>query len=246
MSTAPKKKFRLTELVLSEVSLVDRPANPLATVVLFKRHSEDTTMTEIEKLAAEKAALETQVTKQAADIAALTENLTKLNARQATIEAENESLKKATKPEDKKVELPKEAQDQINKALADAAESKAALEKMRDDQDTAVYVAKASGFKAIPQQPEEFGLVLKRISQNKSTPADIISLETVLKASDALIAKGLDSRGSDQGGSSTAADKLDSLAKEIAKADRTTYPVAYAKALELNPGLYKEYLAERN
>lgn len=242
------KKHRLTSLVLSEVSLVDRPANPLATVVLYKRDSsKETEMNEIEKLKAEKAELEARIAKQDGDIEELKKNLKALNDRQATLETENETLKKAGKKEDdKKVVLPPEAQAQIDKALADAAESKAALEKMRDDTDTAVYVAKASSLKAVPQKPEEFGLVLKRIAQNKATPADIIALDSVLKASDALIAKGLDSRGSDQGGSSGAAEQLDNMAKDIAKAEKITYPQAYAKALEQNPGLYTQYLSERN
>jgi regulator of replication initiation timing len=245
--TTKTKKHRLTQLVLSEVSLVDRPANPLAAVVLFKRDSsttEETAMSDeikkqLDQVTAEKAALATEITTLKTDLA-------KFNTEVATLTAERDELKKQLKPEDKPIELPQAAKDQIAKALAAADAAQTELAKMRDDQDTAIYVAKAADLKAVPQKPEEFGLVLKRISRNQATPADVIALETVLKASDTLIAKGLNESGNNHPDTgSSAAAKLDALANEISKSEKVTFPVAYAKALEKNPELYTQYLAER-
>lgn len=42
--------YNLSDIVLEEISLVDRPANPEATVVLYKRHDKDSTMSDFEKM----------------------------------------------------------------------------------------------------------------------------------------------------------------------------------------------------
>ncbi len=240
MSTKPKR-YRLTDLVLSEVSLVDRPANPLATVLLFKRDSsKETNMSDELKL---------QVAKQAADILAkdteiafLKGNLEKATTRLAETET---ALSKAVKLEDKPIELPPEAQAQIKKALDEAAAATTALAKMRDDHDTAVFTAKAANLKSLPQKAEEFGPVLKRIAQNKASPEDVIALETILKAADAALAKGLlTPAGNDSGASSVAADQLDAIAKKIAAEEKTDFAKAYVKAVDQNPALYSQYVRE--
>ena len=166
--------FQLTELILDEISLVDRPANPLASVILFKRDStKETDMTDEQKMAEAVA----KAAEAVAALAALTTERdflkTALDAQTpklAAAEAELTTLKATLKKDEPAPKLPPEAQAQIDKALADAAEATTELAKMRDDRDTLVFVGKASVLKALPQQPAEFGLVLKRIAQNKATP----------------------------------------------------------------------------
>lgn len=255
MSGAPKKlRHRLTELVLQEVSLVDRPANPRATVVLFKRDSsKEMDMTdEAKKLAdaiAKAGELAASVTAKDTEIAFLKGNLDKQTASLATVTTERDELsakvKELTKGEDKPIELPKEAQDQINKALADAAASREELAKMRDTADTAVYIAKATVLKSLPQKPEEFGPLLMRVARNKTTAEDVTALETLLKAADAAIETGvLREAGTNNSGSGVVADRIDNLAKEVMKSDRISYEAAYDKVITANPALYRQYTAE--
>lgn len=254
MSAKPKKlRHRLTELILQEVSLVDRPANPRATVVLFKRDSsKETDMTEAEakKLAEDVAKAGDLAKAQATEIEFLKGNLEKQTTSLAALTTERDELagkvKDLTKTEPKPIEIPKEAQAQIDEALAKVATAHEELAKMRDTSDTAIYVAKAAAFKALPQKPDEFGPVLLRVARNKATPEDVIAIETLLKGANSIIEEGgiFKQVGSDQGGSSVATDRIDVLAKEIAKSDKVTYETAYAKVLELHPELYKQYVDE--
>lgn len=66
-----KRKFKLKNLTIEEISGVDRPANPEAKVLFFKREKE-TDMSKIEELA---------------------EKLEKLEENQDSLKAENETLK---------------------------------------------------------------------------------------------------------------------------------------------------------
>lgn len=195
---------------------------------------------------AEKATLEVAKAAAAKEVAFLKDSLEKLNARVTAAESERDALAKAEAERNPKpVTLPKEVQEQINKALKDADDARQELAKMQDATDTVIYVAKASELKSLTQKPEEFGPLLKRVAGNKTTAEDVAVLETVLKSANATIATLLKTQGSDNGqqaGEATA--KLDTLAKALAKSGSMTYEAAYAEVTKANPELYTQYVAE--
>lgn len=243
-------RYALEDLVLDEVSLVDRPANPLATVILFKRDtSKEINMTDEQKLA---AAIAKAVENEAAVTSLTTERdflksaLAAQTPRLEAAEAERDTLKAAAdKLNEKPAPLAPEIQAQIDSALAKANEANTELAKMRDDADTKTFVAKAESLKSLQQKPEEFGLVLKRVAQNKTTAADLTAIEDVLTKANAAIEKGILSPvGDDLGSSSVAKDQLEVLTKGLMSSEGLTYAQAYSKALDQNPKLYTQILSE--
>lgn len=201
---------------------------------------------QLETALAEKAALEVAKAATDKEVTFLKESLEKLNARVTAAEAERDALAKAEAERNPKpVTLPKEVQEQINKALKDADDARQELAKMQDATDTVVYIAKASELKSLAQKPEEFGPLLKRIANNKATAEDVSALETLLKSANGTIATLLKAQGSDNGqqaGEATA--KLDALAKALAKSGSMTYEAAYAEVTKSHPELYTQYVAE--
>lgn len=244
------KKFRLLTLKLDEVSLVDRPANPLATVTIFKRDNQETSMTpeQIKALQDENTALKAAAQKSSEEVTFLKDSLKTVTAKADKLEAE--VAKKDPTEEDKLKSLPVAVRKDIEDLKKANADAQAELAKVRDDSMSSVYLAKASSLRGLAQKPEEFGPVLKRIATNKATPEDILKLETVLTAASTAAEKGItqehgDNRPAGDDLSKAAADKLDTIAKQISADEKVNYFTAYAKATERNPGLYKDYLAAR-
>lgn len=139
----------------------------------------------------------------------------------------------------------KERTDAVTKARE--YEEKLAAE--QDAKTTKEFLEKAKGFNYLPVEPEEFGQLLKTLSA--SVPDSFTKLEQILKAADEAIAAGNlygevgTSRKHE--GAGDAYGKMEAIAKElVAKSeDGLSMPQAIQKAMEQNPQLYAEYLAER-
>jgi len=107
------------------------------------------------------------------------------------------------------------------------------------------FIAKAAEFKGLNVQPEEFGPVLKAISEN--CPEQFEKLEAVLKAADQAIATGeifkeYGSNGSEAG---SAWSKITKAAEELCKKDSSlSKEQAINKVMEEQPELYEEYKKE--
>jgi chromosome segregation ATPase len=247
---SPKTRHRLKSLVLSEVSLVDRPANPRATVVLFKRDSKEPSMTDAEKklkdLEAELAKRDADAKKLSDEVAFLKSSFETTTAKLADVEKERDALKAKIKPEEPVAKLSPEVQAQIDAALKKAADTEAEILKIRDEQDTATFIAKAEAFKSLPQDPATFGPVLKRIARNKSTADDVIALETVLRSAAALLEKApaLNGSGSNRSATGSAEQKLEQLAKEYGEANKVDFAKAFDIVTQQNPSMYRQYLEE--
>jgi hypothetical protein len=261
--------YKLTQLKLREVSLVDNPANPGAHVLLFKR-KEESNMTLEERI----KALETSETALKAQVAALE---TERNEFKSKLEAETAKVKeletaktaaegKATEAEkarDKAIkdldevkksgpeEVLKIGEKEIKKSAvgADAFEALKAqnevIEKQRDEADLVQYINKArTEMPHLPGKPEEIGKALREISKIDKTVADVIT--AALKAGEAALAEATKAAGDGGKDEQTAEAQLVAKAKEIQKATSgLSYEDAYERALEQNPALYTQYEAEK-
>ncbi|MBC7340897.1 MAG: hypothetical protein H5U02_00325 [Clostridia bacterium] len=132
-------------------------------------------------------------------------------------------------------------------AVKKAEELEKVLKEERDKQARKEFIQKAATeFANLPTKPEEFGLVLKGLAEK--APEEYAKLEGVLKAADEAIRKGalfaeIGRSGGLAGGS--AMSKIEAVANSLVQKDANmTKEQAIAKALELHPELYTEYLQE--
>lgn len=197
----------LKDLELDEISLVDVPANPLASVPLFKRHTgedmtEQTNWEEVAKgLEAEKATLTASVetlTKQVEDLTKATETIEKADD---TIDFDGEKISKSLIPAPvlKKLEEVQKAQEKVE------------LEKRTE--------------KLLPNFT---GTLDQRAKLLKSIDFDE-ELVALLVAADLLFAKNFEELGSKgEQNTTTAKDSLAALVKSYQDANKVTYEQAYA------------------
>jgi len=132
-------------------------------------------------------------------------------------------------------------------AIKKAEELEKVLKAEREERLRKEYIQKAAAdFGNLPTKPEEFGLVLKGLAEK--APEEYAKLEGVLKAANEAIEKGalfakVGHSGGLAGGSAMA--KIEEVAKSLVQKDASmTKEQAIAKALELHPELYTEYLQE--
>lgn len=121
------------------------------------------------------------------------------------------------------------------------------LKEERDKQARKEFIQKAATeFASLPTKPEEFGLVLKGLAEK--APEEYAKLEGVLKAADEAIRKSalFSEIGCSGGfGGGTAMTKIEAAANSLVQKDANmTREQAIAKALEVHPELYTEYLQE--
>lgn len=160
-----------------------------------------------------------------------------------------ETATKSTEPDDVMKSIP----DSVKKMIADKeAEVKAAHEevkKLKDAELVKSFVAKAALYDKLSIKTEEFGLVLKSISE--TNPDALEKVETVLKAANEAVAKGNlfaetgTSRTKSTGDAYEAIEVM--VASEIAKAEKPmSKEEAMAKVLDSAEGrkLYEDYRKE--
>jgi hypothetical protein len=134
-------------------------------------------------------------------------------------------------------------------AVRKAQELEAVLKAEQDRRKTLEFVERAKQYTHLPINPEEFGPVLKQISE--SAPEAFQKLEQVLKAADenlrvagSLKPVGRDSTGT---GGNTAWDQICALASQLVeKAEhKLSFEAAVDKVLQSRPDLYRRYLDEQ-
>ncbi len=121
------------------------------------------------------------------------------------------------------------------------------LKEERDKQARKEFIQKAATeFGNLPVKPEEFGLVLKGLAEK--APEEYAKLEGVLKAANEAIEKGALFAEVGRSGAlpgASAMSKIEAVANSLVQKDASmTKEQAIAKALELHPELYTEYLQE--
>ena len=244
-----KRRFnKVSGLTISEVSLVDDPASPGASVVLFK--AKEGQMTDKTKTGnpgdnQDYEALAKSLEDTEAKVADLNKQVETLTAERDQAQAD---LAKARAGEvDPYDGLPDNVKAILKKRDADNEELQKRLDAAEDRAATEQTIAKVrSDFPNLPVKAEDFGPVLKRVLKG-ATAEDRAEVERVLKAASAAVdgtklTKELGDGGDDKTKSATA--QLDSMAKAKAAEKGVSYYVAYSEVLSDNPELYQQSLTE--
>jgi hypothetical protein len=151
------------------------------------------------------------------------------------------ALAKAATDTDRNAVIAK-AMDEVSKANARAAQAQAEIAKMRDEQATAAFVAKAAEL-GIPADPEVAGPILKA-AYSALNPQQQAFMDQVLAAGGDAIFTELGKSGAGNGGSmfeevvAHASDLVEKASGGI------THEQAVAALFEANPAAYDEYLRE--
>lgn len=261
---------RLSGMKISEISLVDHPANKDARVEIVKRAGQPTTEGPMdpeeledainsiededtrnliagafETLAEELEESEGAIEKASEAMEIADEAITKSEARVAELEGE------ITKRDERIAKMANgEAVDDdeaIFKGMTPEAKTRfIALEAVnkKAEEETAIEKARKLGV----GDPAKLGPALARIAKGKGTADDAALIESTLTMAGTAIKKGglFTTVGSTGGDSATALAKLNARAEDIRKSDaKMTAADAFTKACEQDPAAYEQYLAER-
>lgn len=142
--------------------------------------------------------------------------------------------------------VPAEMKESVEKLFKQMTDAQALIKKAEDDKLTAEYIEKAKALKNIAQKPEEFGIILKQITQ--AAPEQAKTLYEILKAADASLSKaGLFAEigTSGNGEATTAWGKIEKSAEAMATKEKITKAEAVSRIMEENPQLYNDYLNEQ-
>jgi hypothetical protein len=228
----------LVGLRLSEISFVDKGANPGAKVVLFKRLSGSPAAKPVRK----SMTLEEALALLPDDAKAVVTQALQAKAAEKTEDEPEDMAKRKDLPED------------VRKALADQRAEKEALEKRLalleegEQQRAFTEIAKSIG-RVHGLAPDELAQVL-RLSK-KSMPEDLSTKLTdhfrgsaeLVKKSELFGERGSGRESDDEG---SAGARIESVAKALRDSDpKLTKAQAYSKALSQNPELYAAHERER-
>lgn len=249
------KKKLLTNVVIKELSLVDRPANGGARVSVWKRdgdapsganNSEGDDSMDIEALA--KSLEEAE-----ARMATLEEDVKKGQDENKRLADENAELKKAAESKDdaageggeeiNKSDLPEAVAKRLDDIEKRNTELEAQVAKAAENEATATYVAKAKELDGLTIKADEFGPVLGRIAKNKATDDDMAEIDRVLKAASEAAKSVTAEKGADDSTASNDAEKtLTELATKRANDKGESFAKAYAAVMDERPDLYDEVM----
>lgn len=244
---------------------MDAPANPGATIELFKRKEPDMakTVEELEKALAEQATQAEELKKQLAAATEEVEKGKKTWAQVKALEATNKELSEKLKgymedeeeeEEDDEVEMKKRAEQAELKKRLDSAEATIqkqadTIAKMQDEAVTADLTAYVQ--KTYPNiAAAEYADIVKSLRALDGNEGARKTFEKALKAQNDAITDALKTRGVDHvsidGG---AFDKATALAKQKMEKDPKAFDTihkARSAVWQENPDLKKEYDEERN
>jgi len=261
---ARRKVTKLSNVRVTEVSLVDRPANQGATVTLFKREPEAglpaaTTYDpmegyemDLEKLAADLEAAQERNATLTAENADLTKRLEDQQAQ--IVDLQKAAGASADDGEDVLKSLDPKARAYVEELKKAADANAQAVQKMQDDSLRSVMLSKASGFTSLPGKADDLAAFFVKVAKGQTTHEDLPTLTDILAKADALAKDSLGAKGKANGNNAPDEDgnadnddaamaNLEKLAGEIRKADASlTKEQAIAKALDENPDLYSAYL----
>lgn len=226
----------LRDVVLDEVSLVDKGANPGARVTLFKRKMPPDNMDDEEMEMDAK-----DVQKQIDEAVAKAAGDVQKRIDEAVAKAKADADTKIAKAEADAKAAVEKAEKTAAEAVAKANEK---IAKAETEKRLAELVTKSQAFKHIPGKPEDLAKVFQKLDGTD----EFKTLETVLTAANEAAAKVATEigKGGGGGGANTAYDQLVAKAVEIRKNDtKITQERAFTMACDQNKDLYKQYQSER-
>lgn len=241
----------LKKLVLDEISLVDKGANPGARVVLAKRAdaSQDSTKDSVEKKGAKISAARMMKIKdmmkmltdlmyeQEGEGPAPKEDMTMMekldvNKMAPEIQAHLAEVEKRGSEEVAKIQA--EATEKIAKAEAATIEALAVAKSEREARIAKEYHEKVSLFKRLPLDVSKDGNVLREIDE-RCSPEVATRLMEILKAADAAMVESgilMTEIGSIHDEGASASDQLAAVAKRLLSEGKVeTYAKGYVQAM---------------
>lgn len=233
------KTGMVTKAVLLDVARLKKMATEIQTCINENTKGDESKMEEVTKRSVEDQALIAKLEKEIADL--------KAAAMFKKSEAPtNEDVLKSLTPEVRKMFDDMESRAKTAETVA---------KKTLDDESSKSFIAKAAGYSNLGIKSDEFGAVLKSISEKD--PESMAKLEAVLAAANEAVAKGdlfketgsARSGGKALGGNATWAKIQESAKNAITKAGTPmSEEQAVAKYLETTEGsaMYNEYLKERD
>lgn len=247
-----KKRHVVKGLKLTEVGLVDVPANPHSEILLFKcgdpEMPDQLNQPSIEDVTKQLAASTAQVATLTAELTSVKEgSAAQVADLTKKLEVANAELTKlAPKPT---IELPVEIRKQLDDLEKSNNALHEALNKANDERLLMAFIGKVQNLSVVPVTQEALGDLCKRISQGKSTSADSDEVIRLLTAMSELVQKGSTTPITKAIGHASAVPlaDIDATVKakttEIMKSNTgMTEAQAAAAVWRNNPGLYEEYL----
>lgn len=255
---------KLKNLIITKVALVDEGSCSAADIKLYKRKEGGNvnmlTFDEVVKsLPAEQQTVITEaVVKAKAELptgAMSAEDATKTRAQMMAAEArakkaEEEMAKSKTPAAGDSVEdiLKRDDLDPVMKATFtaiynEAQVQKGLIQKMKEEQENATIIAKASGLEHLPEKDTKVIEFLKSI---KGVDGAVDAAIGILKSAEDLIAKGAAfteiGSGSAAGSTNDAWAKIEKMADEMVKTQTITKAKAITDVIKQKPELYKAYM----
>jgi hypothetical protein len=232
--------MQIDELVISEGSLVDRPANPDAVMLLFKHNDEDQLMANktLDELQEAVATLEAQVgdlTKANADLTAeLAESVAATELAKAEL-TKAMSEGEASEGDD---EMPEHIRKRLDDAEAEAAASRQAIEKLSPEAAVA-KMARVVEHDSPPLPISTAVVATALVKMEKGTPLESVEINAIKSvfgshAELSAIAMAQSGKSLSDESRSGADAEVDQLASELRKAE-PNLTVAQARAREEPP-----------
>lgn len=234
----------IKDLQVLEVSLVDKAANKRKFLIYKDEDSIEETSVDDSIIKTDEGGTQIMGDQKK------TEDVKKTEVPVDQTKKEEKPVEQITKENVKQMDVPEEVKKQLDQLFKANEELSKKLQKEMDEKKEKMFIAKAETLNNLPMQPAEFGIVLKRIADSVET-ADYEALETVLKAANEEISQSQLFKEVGSGASGFAGkgsySKIEKIAKALREADpKLSEAQAVEKALESNPHLYNEYLAETN
>lgn len=239
----------LKKLVLDEISLVDKGANPGARVVLAKRAdvSEDITKDSVEKKGAKISAARMMkikdMMKMLSDLmyeqegegpAPKEEMMEKLDVTKMAPEIQAHLAEVEKRGSEEVAKIQAEATEKIAKAEAATIEALAVAKTEREARIVKEYHEKVSVFKRLPLNVSKDGNVLREIDE-RCSPEVATRLMEILKAADAAMVESgilMTEIGSIHDEGASASDQLAAVAKRLLSEGKVeTYAKGYVQAM---------------
>lgn len=141
-------------------------------------------------------------------------------------------------------ETVEKALEAVEKANERAAEAERIAKAERDFRVNQEYVAKARQFSGLPVSAEEFGPVLKKLSESLEDE-EFEMLTKALVSANAAVTNGAFNEIGKRGFDSESVSKAEAKAAEIAKNEGISKESALARVYETDDEMYQEYLSEQ-
>ena len=253
-------KAKLEHLVIEEVSLVDRGANPLADIKLWKRAPTEESMAEIAKV--EKAdekpdELKAKLTDAEAKLTAANAELAALKSAGA-MTTDLETLKKQHVEAEKALTKERgELQEQLEKRSKEVEEARAEVAKIKTQRRRENFIKRAHELTGLPGAPaDDFAEILDaveaglhQVAPDKAEKKFFNKFNQLLTSWNTIVGKSalFEKVGSSISGPFRGAmAQMTFLAKELQEKDKNlTYEKAFAKVMQDHPDLYRKYETEK-